>query len=184
MIRITQKGDLQELEDYFYQGLQTLIKSGTQVAAMACNTGHLVFDNLQKRVSIPLISIVEQTCKAVQTSRFHKVGLMGMKATMEGSLYQAPLQKQGVEVQLPNPKEREIIHTIIAQELELGIIKQESLEKFLKIIERMQKKQGIEAMILACTELPLLFGDTKACVPLIDTMDLHIQALIKAILED
>lgn len=57
---------------------------------------------------------------------------------------------------LPNPQEREIIHTIIAQELELGIIKQESLEKFLKIIERMQKKQGIEAKILVCTELPSL----------------------------
>lgn len=57
---------------------------------------------------------------------------------------------------LPNPQEQKIIHTIIAQELELGIIKQESLEKFLKIIERMQKKQGIEAKILVCTELPSL----------------------------
>ncbi|MDE5925515.1 MAG: hypothetical protein K2N75_05475 [Helicobacter sp.] len=55
-----------------------------------------------------------------------------MKTTMEGSLYQAPLQQQGVAVLLPNPKERELIHTIIAEELELGILKQESLERFLK----------------------------------------------------
>lgn len=123
--------NLQELENYFYKGIQTLIKSGAQVAAMACNTGHLVFDNLQK-TPIPLISIVGQTCKAIQTSRFHKVGLMEMKTTMEGSLYQVPLQQQGVAVLLPNPKERELIHTIIAEELELGIPKQESLERFLK----------------------------------------------------
>ncbi|WP_297679864.1 hypothetical protein [Helicobacter sp.] len=57
---------------------------------------------------------------------------MEMKTTMEGSLYQAPLQQQGVAVLLPNPKERELIHTIIAEELELGILKQESLERFLK----------------------------------------------------
>lgn len=184
VIRITQKGDLKELEEYFFKGFESLIASGAKIGAMACNTGHLVFEALQKRLSIPLISIVEATLKEVQRAKFSKVSLMGMKATMQGELYRKALKDSGVEVVLPNLDEQEYIHHIIANELEFGITKQESLEGFLKTIDRLQKETQIEAMILACTELPLLFKDSKAAVPLLDTMNLHIEAIIKAICEE
>ena len=77
----------------------------------------------------------------------------------------------------------EFINEKIASELELGIVKEETLKGFQTIIERMKRENGIEVIILGCTELPLLLDDEVSVVPCLDTMKIHIQSLIDRIVE-
>lgn len=143
----------------------------------------MVFDALQKESPIPLVSIVEVTCAEAARRGYSKIGLLGTAATMELDFFKAPFRKAGMEVVTPDAEERTYIADHILNELEQGIVREETAQHILKIVERMVAEQQVQAVVLGCTELPLLFAGRSTPIPLLDTMQLHIQALIDAILE-
>lgn len=184
VIRMSNEGNLDELTAYLLSGIRNLAAAGADVGALACNTGHLVFDRLQKASPIPLVSIVEATCTEAVLHGYRKVGLLGTSATMERDFFKAPFHKSGIEVVIPNTKERAYIADHILNELEIGIVNSQTTTHILKIMERMVDEQQIEAIVLGCTELPLLFDGCTTPVPLLDTMQIHINALIDAIIDE
>lgn len=101
---------------------------------------------------------------------------------MKGEFFRNPFEENGIEVIVPTDDEMQYINEKIAQELELGIVKQETLQGFQKIITRMKDEQGIEAIVLGCTELPLLLNNEVSPVPCLDTMQIHVQALVDRII--
>lgn len=103
------------------------------------------------------------------------VGGMGLESTIP--------YDHDIEIVVPSVEEMEFINQKISSELELGIVKEETLESFQKIIERMKRECGIEAVILGCTELPLLLNDEVCPVPCLDTMKIHIETLIDMIVD-
>lgn len=183
VIRMSSAGDTEGLTAYLLEGIRNLAAAGAEVGALACNTGHLVFDALQAASPIPLVSIVEVTCAEAVRRGYKKIGLMGTSATMETDFFKAPFRKAGIEVITPNPEERAFIADRILNELEMGIISDQTAAHILKIMERMAEEQKIEAIVLGCTELPLLFEGRTTPVPLLDTMKIHIKALIDTIME-
>lgn len=184
VIRMSSQGDRDGLTEYLLSGIRNLAAAGAEIGALACNTGHMVFDELQKQSPIPLVSIVETTFIEAKKRNFKKVGLLGTIATMEGDFFKAPFIKAGIEVTIPKATDRKYMADSILNELELGIVKEDTACRFMEIAEEMVKEQGIEAVILGCTELPLLFKDRKLSVPTLDTMQLHIHALIDKIVEE
>lgn len=92
-----------------------------------------------------------------------------------------PFYDSGIEIVVPNAEEMDYINYKISSELEHGIVNKETLKIFQNVIAHMQKDHGIEAVVLDCTELPLLLNDNVSPVPCLDTMQLHIQALIEGI---
>ena len=102
---------------------------------------------------------------------------------MEGEFFREPFEKSGIAIIAPTVAEMEFINDKISSELELGVVKEETLQVFQDIIERMKRDSGIEAVILGCTELPLLLNDDVTAVPCLDTMKIHIEALISKIME-
>ena len=184
VIRMSSEGDIEGLTGYLLAGIRSLEAAGAEVGALACNTGHLVFDELQKASAIPLVSIVDAACSEAKHCGYSRVGLLGTSATMEADFFKQPFRKAGIEVIVPAKAERAYIAEHILKELEIGIIKEQTAVHILKIIERMANEQHIEAAILGCTELPLLFAGREASVPLLDTMQIHIAKLIDVILED
>ena len=90
----------------------------------------------------------------------------------------------GIEVIIPDAEERAYIANRILNELEMNIVSEQTAAHILKIMERMAKEQQIEAVVLGCTELPLLFEGRTTPVPLLDTMQIHINALIDTIMEE
>lgn len=182
VIRMSGEGDTEGLTAYLLAGIQNLAAAGAEVGVLACNTGHMVFDALQKASPIPLVSIVEAACAEAVRRGFGKVGLMGTAATMEADFFKKPFRKAGIEVVTPNGEERAYIADRILGELEMGIVREDTAKHILKIMEHMAAEQQIEAVILGCTELPLLFAERKAPVPLLDTMQIHIDALIDTIM--
>lgn len=172
-----------ELTEYLMRAIDNLAKSGTDFVALSANTPHIVFDRLKEQSPIPLISIVEATCKEAQRRELKKIGLLGTIFTMTGDFFKAPFIQNGIEVIVPTESEMEKINEKISTELELGIVKDETLVAFQQIITRMRDEDGIEAVVLGCTELPLLLNDEVSPVPCLDTMQIHIQEIVETILD-
>ena len=183
VIRMSSEGDTEGLTAYLLEGIRNLAAAGAEIGALACNTGHLVFDELQRQSPIPLISIVEATCNKAVQQKYHKLALMGTSATMETDFFKDPFRKAGIEIIIPNIDERAYISNHILNELEVGIINNRTAEHMMEIMNRMKAEQQIEAVILGCTELPLLFKEYATPVPLLDTMQIHIETLIDTIME-
>lgn len=172
-----------ELTDYLMQAIKSLINSGADFVALSANTPHIVFDRLKEHSTVPLVSIVEATCAEAIRLNKRKVGLLGTIFTMTGEFFKKPFYSNHIQIITPTVKEMEYINYKISSELELGIVKEETLQNFQKIIKRMQEEEGIEAIILGCTELPLLLNSEVSPVPCLDTMKIHIQLLIDLIVE-
>lgn len=170
-----------ELTDYLMKAINNLIGSGCDFAALSANTPHIVFDKLQERSDIPLVSIVETAKDEAVLQNLHRLGLLGTIFTMTGDFFKTPFYRHNIEIMTPTAEEMEYVNRKISSELELGMIKPETLEGFQKIIERMKKDDGIEAVILGCTELPLLLNDKVSPVPCLDTMKIHVKALVDRI---
>lgn len=184
VIPMSSEGDVAGLTDYLLEGIHNLMAAGAEVGALACNTGRMVFDELQKLSPIPLVSIVEATCAEAIRRGYQKVGLLGTSATMGADFFQKTFRKAGIEVVIPDAEERAYIADHIVNELEMGIVKEDTAAHILKIVEHMASEQQIETVILGCTELPLLFEGRSTPVPLLDTMQIHIKALVDAVMEE
>ena len=115
---------------------------------------------------------------------YRKVGLLGTRITMEHEFYKNKLNRQyGIDVQIPDSEDREYIDSVIFTELCKGIMSEKSQKRILTIIKKM-KSDGVEGMIMGCTEIPFLFTQTSKSFPLIDTLALHAKAAAKKALED
>ena len=183
VLRLCAEKKYDELIEYLIRAINNLAKSGADFAALSANTPHIVFDKLKEQSPIPLISIVEATCEEAKYRELKKIGLLGTIFTMTGEFFRSPFLKNGIEVIIPLESEMELINDKISTELELGIVKEETLLSFQKVISRMKDEDGIEAIVLGCTELPLLLNDEVSSVPCLDTMQIHISSIIKTILE-
>lgn len=183
VLRLCSEQKYDELTEYLMNAINNLVKSGADFAALSANTPHIVFDRLQEKSPIPMISIVEATFEEAKRRGLKKIGLLGTIFTMTGEFFKSPFVKKGIQVVIPLEEEMELINGKISTELELGIVKEETLLSFQHIISRMKKENDIEAIVLGCTELPLLLNDEVSPVPCLDTMQIHISSIINAILD-
>lgn len=182
VLSLSSKKDYDALEAYLMDGINNLVASRADAVAMTGNTPHVILDRLQAKCPVPIISIVQTTCDEAARRNYKKVALLGTISTMNAKFFHEPFEKAGIEVIVPDQADRDYINDKIGSELELGVVKPETREQFLKIIDKLQKEQSAQAIILGCTELPLLFKGQPVNFPCLDTMDIHIQALINFIL--
>lgn len=103
---------------------------------------------------------------------------------MEHTFYRERLKKYGIDVVTPNEKERDYINTIIFDELCANRVKPEAKKEFLKIINRLRKKDGAQGVILGCTEIPLLIKQGDLDIPVFDTTAIHSAAAVEYSLKE
>ena len=183
VLRLCGEKQYDKLTEYLMGAINNLAKSGADFAALSANTPHIVFDKLKEQSPIPLISIVEATCEEAKLRGLKKIGLLGTIFTMTGEFFKAPFVKNGIQIIVPKESEIELVNDKISTELELGIVKEETLLFFQKVISRMKDEDGIEAIVLGCTELPLLLNDEVSPVLCLDTMQIHVRSIVKTIVE-
>ncbi len=152
--------------------------AGADFILLATNTMHKVAATIEAAVSIPLLHIADATAMAINTAGFAKVGLLGTKFTMEQPFYRERLNQHGIEVVTPDEAERDLVHQIIYQELCQGDINTESKQAVRRVMAGLAW-QGVEAIILGCTEIGLLVSKADAAVPLFDTTIIHAQAAVE-----
>jgi len=167
------------LTDFLAGEVQKLAAARADFGLLASNTPHIVFNELRSRSTIPLLSIVEATCAAAKAQGMRKLGLFGARFTMMGGFYPEVFSREGMTIVTPQPTEQDYIHEKYMGELVNGIIKPETRDGLLAIVDRMKKQEKIEAVILGGTELTLILPpDSPASVPLLDTARIHAQAAV------
>jgi aspartate racemase len=174
---------LSEVTDYLVDELQRLAKAGADFSIIAANTPHIVFEEVQQRSSIPLISIVEATCAEAEKRGIGKAALIGTRFTMQARFYPDVFSRKGIMLVVPPEDEQNYIHEKYLGELLKGVFLPETRERLLEIIESMKQQHQIEAAILAGTELPLILHGDQACgIPLLDTTQIHVRAVVERLL--
>ena len=174
---------LPEVSEYLLGEIGKLAKAGADFGLLAANTPHLVFDNLQQKSPIPLLSIVETTLNAAAKANLKRLGLFGTRFTMEGKFYSEMFIRRDIAIVLPNPEERDFIHTKYMNELIPGIFLGGTRERLLAIVEEMKRRENIEGIILGGTELPLILPDASTQgIQFFDTTKIHVEAAVEYML--
>ncbi len=175
--------DLEKVTEYLILEVEKLAKAGADFGALASNTPHIVFDEIQRQSRIPLISIVEATCERVQALGFKKVALFGTRFTMQGRFYPDVFSLAGIKLVVPEPEEQTYIHDKYLGELLNNIFLPETRQALLAIADELNAKHEIEAIILGGTELPLILRDDEHNgVRLLDTTRIHVDRIVRELL--
>ena len=177
------QADSHAIEQFLVKEGQRLQGMGADFFLLCANGAHRFAPAVVPRIGLPFISIVEETAKRVQQSGVRKVGLLGVKQTMAGRFYHDALAQRGIATVTPDAADQEVVHDIIYKELVQNIVTDASRNIFLGIIEKL-RLQGVQGVILGCTEIPLLvkFGDIDLL--LFDTTEIHCEAAVAFAIED
>jgi aspartate racemase len=184
MVSLLEANDLTGLTKFLLIEVGKLAGAGANFGLLSANTPHVVFDELNAQSPIPLISIVEATCEAAARLQLKRLGLFGTRFTMEGRFYPEVFSRKGMTLVLPDKEERAYIHDKYVNELVLGNFLPETRERLLMIADRLREQDGIEALILGGTELPLILRDDAddRRIPFLDTTRIHVAAIVAQLL--
>lgn len=130
-------------------------QSNAESVSIACNTAHVLLSKLQVVSKVPFVSMIEEVAKKVNKDGRKKIGLLGTPSTIKYGLYQNVLQKYAISTEIPSQKQMKILEKIIRNVLSGKILKGDTRQ--LEKIANDLKERGAEAIILGCTELPLVF---------------------------
>lgn len=171
--------ELGPVADYLSAEIEKLKRAGADCGALTANTPHIIFDELQRRSTLPLISIVEAACERAQALGLKCVGLFGTRYTMQAPFYPKVFARTGVKLVLPAAEEQNYIHDKYVNELLKDLFLPETREKFLAIADEMKARESIEGLILGGTEIPLLLrAEEHNGIQLLDTTRIHVDRLI------
>lgn len=172
------EGKWDEATNMMLHAAHRLEKAGAEFLVICTNTMHLMADEIETRIGIPLLHIADATAERLKAEGLQRVGLLGTRFTMERGFYRGRLMdRHGLEVLIPLEREREVVHSVIYDELCLGEIRPESRDHFKQIIKGLIQR-GVEGIILGCTEIGLLLKDGDSPVPLFDTTHIHAVAAV------
>ncbi|HDX8380520.1 TPA: aspartate/glutamate racemase family protein [Aeromonas salmonicida] len=181
--RLQHAGDWSATAKLLAAEARKLQAGGADFLLIGTNTMHKVAPEIEAAIEIPLLHIADATARQLLADGVQRVGLLGTRFTMEQDFYKGRLQTLfGLEVLVPPVAQRERVHSIIYDELCLGEIRESSRAEYLAIIAGLVEA-GAQAVILGCTEIALLVGDSKAAVPLYDTTAIHAEAAVTLALQ-
>ncbi len=155
-----------------------LERSGARAIVLCANTMHLIADELQPMIGIPVIHIATATAEAIANQGLKKVALLGTRFTMERDFFRDKLAERNIEVLIPVDEDRGFIHYTIFEELGRGLFKPETKQRYIDIINKLVE-QGAEGIILGCTEIPMLLNSNDVDIPLFDTTAIHSKAAVE-----
>jgi len=182
MLDLIAANALSEVTAYLSGEMGRLIRAGADVGLFAANTPHIVFGELQRRSSIPLISIVEAARDAAKELGLGRLGLFGIRFTMQGHFYTDVFSKAGIALVVPEENEQAYIHDKYINELVKGVFLPETRERLLAIVDRLAKQEDAQGIVLAGTELPLILREARPAIPFLDTTQIHLKAALRCLL--
>lgn len=181
---LQKSGDWSATADILSRAAQSVEAAGADFLLIGTNTMHKVAPEIQAAISIPLLHIADATAEKLKADGVRHVGLLGTRYTMEQDFYKGRMRDlYEMDVLVPSEDEQAVIHQIIFEELCLGIIRDESRQRYLAIMDRLHER-GAEAIILGCTEIALLVEPEHTSIPLYDTTRIHAEEAVRLALMD
>jgi len=168
-----------QCEKMIVDAVGRLLTSGAEIVALCANGIHRYASAIKAAHNIEIIDIAKETAAFIRQTGITDVGLIGVKATMEGSFYEAALKANGISLLVPEQAEREKVHEKILAELVLNRFEKSTRDYFIDVITHLYLKGG-KGVILGCTEIPLLLPMQKINnIPVFSTTLIHCQAIVK-----
>jgi aspartate racemase len=172
-----QAGRWEGVAELMLASAEKLAKAGADFLICPDNTIHRAMPMVIPRSPLPWLHIAECVAEEAASRGYRKLGLTGTRFLVESEVYPEKLAERGIEFLRPLPEERERINSIIFDELVYGVFRAEALEYFQGVIGRMQSA-GCDAVVLGCTEIPLLVRPENSPVPVLDSTRLLARAAL------
>ncbi len=172
------KDDWKALDELMINRARSLEGAGAELLMICANTMHLCVEAIGQATTIPIVHIAEVTADQIKEAQLDKVALLGTKFTMERDFFKNILMDKGIDVIVPDQKDRDLVHEIIYKELVRGEITLASKKIYLEIIDDLKEK-GAQGIILGCTEIPLLIGPEDTDMPLFNTTKIHAEKTVE-----
>jgi aspartate racemase len=180
MLKLVGAGQTAELTSYLLEAAARLQRAGADFGLIASNTPHLVFDDLRRQSSLPLISIVEAAAEAARVLGLRRVGLFGTRYTMQAGFFSDVFARGGIDLFVPSDAEQAIIHDKYMNELVNGVVRSETRAQLLAIARAMRERDGIDGLVLGGTELSLILNDSDGGeMPFLDTTRIHVAQAVE-----
>jgi aspartate racemase len=175
--------DLEGVTAYLVGAVEALARAGAGFGMLAANAPHMVFEDVRRLSPIPLLSIVEAACAAAKAGGLKRLGLFGIRFTMQGQFYADVFSREGIELAVPEPDEQEWIHDRYTSELLRGLVLPETQSGLLSIADRMRERHAIDGLLLAGTELSLVVRQSShQGMPILDTTKIHVERAVDELL--
>ncbi|MYT28637.1 MULTISPECIES: aspartate/glutamate racemase family protein [unclassified Streptomyces] len=175
--RLQVEGRWDEAGEVLSEAAKALEAAGADLLLICTNTMHKVADQVSSAVGVPLLHLADTTAEAVRDKGLRRIGLLGTAFTMEQDFYRGRLAHHGLDVLVPDAAGRETVHRVIYEELCLGIVKEESRDAYIAVIDELIAA-GAEGIVLGCTEIELLIRPQDSAVPVFPTTRLHAEAAV------
>ena len=162
---------------------EKLARAGADFIVCPDNTIHEAFDLVAHRSPRPWLHIAQEVAVEAHRKGYRRIGVLGTKYLMEGPVYPERFKAQGLDYRIPSLAERERINQIIFDELVYAKFLPQSLAYFIEVIHRL-KDEGCDAVVLGCTEIPLLVTPETSPLPTLDSTRLLARAALRKAIED
>ena len=173
------KGEWDATGEILAKASQQIEAAGADFLLICTNTMHKVAPQIEAAIDIPLLHIADATANRIKAGGIKNIGLLGTRFTMEEEFYAGRLRdKHNLKVILPSKADREIVHRVIYEELVLGVVRDESRQEYLRIMNEL-RAEGAEGVIEGCTEIVMLVQQEHTDIPLFDTTAIHAQAAVE-----
>ena len=179
-VHIQRAGDRDQVARYLADILERLRTAGAEIGAFTANTPHAYLEDVQATTSLPLVSIVTATREVAAERGLRRALLLGTRTTVEAAMYPRELAAAGIDVVLPDESEREFLDDIIYGDLAVGRISQAVRQRCLDVCKQHIDEEGVDSVILGCTELPLAISDDDLPIEVLDTTVIHAAAILAA----
>lgn len=180
--RLNISGKQNQIRDMLIDAARKLQRIGSDGIALCANTLHLYADDVARSIKIPLLHIGDAVAGVLQTQGYNKAGLLGTITTMKKDFYHTRLKKYNIETLVPDEDDQFFVHQSIINELLKNIFLEKTKERFLNICHSLYN-HGAEAIILGCTEIPLMIKQNDLDIPVLDTLNLHVDSLVDFVIE-
>ena len=178
-LRAMLNGDIEPSVALFSRAVEQLAAGGAGLALVASVMMHMAYDRVAATAPIPMLSILEALAGAATSRGLRRLGVLGARPTVEGEFFARPFDAAGITLVRPDEADRAWVHEIYFTELVRGQFRDEVRERLVGIIDGMRQRDGIDAVILAGTELPLILREPEyAGVPALDAIGIHVEAAI------
>ena len=172
------RGDLQGVGELMLSSANKLADAGADFLICPDNTIHQAFPYVVAQSPRPWLHIAELVAGEAIARGYRRLGLTGTRWLVDSEVYPEKLAPRGLDCVRPTTAERDETHRIIMDELVYGVFNAEGIACFREVIERM-KGQGCDAVILGCTEIPLIMNDTNSPLPTLDSTRLLARAALR-----
>lgn len=162
---------------------QKTVEAGADCILLGANTMHYIADRVAAAINVPLIHIADATAAAIRNQGLDTVALLGTKYTMQMDFYRDRLKENGIRALIPDEEGIRYINESIYSELDSGIFRDETRQRYLQIINQLME-EGAKGVILGCTEIPLLIKQEHVSIPVFDTAWWHAKAAVDFALAD